>query len=114
MDGSAQARQDGWVRPAEADLPQLDSTAWVRRGVVQPDGSIVLPPEFAPALGLKPGDEIILAMLENGTVRPQTPAQAVRQIQDYSTARVPPGTSMVDELLAERRLEAEREDKWGM
>lgn len=111
MDGVAQDQKGEWVRPAEADLPQLDSTAWVRRGmVVQPDGSTVLPPEFAPALGLKPGDEIIISMLENGTVRPQTLAQAGRQMQGYSRALVPPGTSMVAELIAERRREAEREN----
>ena len=110
MDGLAQGRQGEWVRPAEEDMPQLDSTAWVLHGVVAEDGSIVLPPRFTDELGMRPGDVAVLKMLQGGLLRVETLTQSVRRIQEHTRARVPPGTSMVDELIAERRREAEREN----
>lgn len=109
MDGLAQGRQGEWVRPREAELPQLDPTVWVEYGMISPDGSISLPPRFSQELALQPGEEVVLKMLEGGVVRVETPAGALKRIQDYTLARVPPGTSAVDGLIAERRLEAAQE-----
>jgi O-methyltransferase involved in polyketide biosynthesis len=35
--------------------------------------------------------------------------QAVKRLQDWCAANIPPGVSLVDELIAERRAEAAKE-----
>ena len=71
-------------------------------------GRVVLPAEFRKALGISPGDEVIVA-LDQGEVRILTPEQAVRRAQGLVRRYVPSGTSLAAELIAERRREAKRE-----
>jgi len=71
-------------------------------------GRIVIPVEFRQALGLNIGDEVILR-LEDGQVHILTLKQAIRRAQELVSRYVPPGRSLADELIAERRLEAENE-----
>ena len=58
-------------------------------------------------MGLKPGDEVILA-LEDGEVRLLTPRRAIERAQALVRRYVPEGRSLVEELLRERREEASR------
>ncbi len=69
-------------------------------------GRIVIPPEYRQALGLRIGDEVILR-LEDGTLRLFTPRQAIEHVQELLRPYLPQGRSLSDELIAERRLEAE-------
>lgn len=62
----------------------------------------------ATALGLKPGTHMLLSTENDGSLRLR-PYRAVAE-QSRGLLRGLPGGSMVDELLAERRAEAERED----
>jgi AbrB family looped-hinge helix DNA binding protein len=71
-------------------------------------GRIVIPAEYRKALGLDAGDEVFL-QLQDGEIRIYTLAQAVRRAQELVRRYVPEGRSLVDELIAERRLEAQRE-----
>lgn len=71
-------------------------------------GRIVVPAEFRRALGLAPGDEVILR-LEGGELRVLTRAQAIRRAQETVRRYVPAGRPLVDELLEERRREAAEE-----
>ena len=68
-------------------------------------GRIVLPAEFRKALGLKPGDEVLLVLDDEG-VRLLTPKQALEQAQALVRKYVPDGKSLADELIAERRRES--------
>jgi bifunctional DNA-binding transcriptional regulator/antitoxin component of YhaV-PrlF toxin-antitoxin module len=77
-----------------------------------PDGRIVIPSAFREALGLKK-DETLLASLDNGEIRLMTIPAAIRKAQAIVRKFVPEGVSLVDELLADRRREAEREDRNG-
>ncbi len=70
-------------------------------------GRIVIPAEYRRALGLKPGDEVIL-VLEDGDVRVMTPQRAVQRAQALVRRYVPDGRSLADELLQERLDEVSR------
>ena len=71
-------------------------------------GRIVLPSAYRRALGIKPGDEVVL-QLRNGEVRVYSRAEALRRAQDHVCSAVPRGVSLVKELIQERRKEAARD-----
>lgn len=71
-------------------------------------GRLDLPDEYRQALGLEPGDEVVLK-LEDGSIRLLSPRAAIERVQRVVRSYVPEGRSLVDELIAERRREAERE-----
>ena len=71
-------------------------------------GRIVIPAEYRRALGLQEGDEVIL-WLEDGEVRVVSPETAIQRAQQLVAPYVPSGRSLADELIAERRREADRE-----
>jgi AbrB family looped-hinge helix DNA binding protein len=73
-------------------------------------GRIVIPAEVRERAGLKPGDVVTIAADETGlTLR--THQQAIRALQELARRHVPKGVSLADELIAERRAEAAREDE---
>ena len=71
-------------------------------------GRIVIPAEIRQALGIKVGDSIDLS-LENDELRISTRRARLRRAQERARRLIPPGVSLADELLAERREEAKRE-----
>lgn len=71
-------------------------------------GRLVVPAAYRRVLGVEPGDEVLL-ILDGRELRILTPQEAVRKAQAIVRRYVPPGESLVDELLEERRAEAERE-----
>lgn len=71
-------------------------------------GRVVIPAAYRKRLGWREGAELIV-VLEGGEIRLLTPRQAVRRVQARVRRYVPPGRSLVGELSAERRAEAERE-----
>ncbi len=79
---------------------------------VGPDGRVAIPAEFLAALGLTGNDPVILS-LDDDVIRLMSLPGSVRRVQAMVRRFVPEGVSLVDELLAERRLEAEREDDNG-
>lgn len=71
-------------------------------------GRVVIPLEIRKALGLKEGD-VVLWELAEGEARLTTRRERLRRAQDLVRQYVPEGVSLVDELIAERRTEAERD-----
>ncbi|HEY0781038.1 MAG TPA: AbrB/MazE/SpoVT family DNA-binding domain-containing protein [Thermoanaerobaculia bacterium] len=71
-------------------------------------GRLVIPAEYRKALGLHTGDEVIL-LLEEGSVRVLTPHEAVRRAQAIVRKYISPEADLVNELIADRRREAERD-----
>lgn len=67
-------------------------------------GRISIPVEYRKALGLQVGDEIIIR-LENNELHILTPLQAIKHAQELVRRYIPRNVSLVDELIAERRLE---------
>jgi AbrB family looped-hinge helix DNA binding protein len=73
------------------------------------DGRVVIPASLRHHLGLKPGDPLVIDA-EGDAVRVRSAASVLAEVQAYFQRYVPPGVSMVDELIAERRAEAAREE----
>lgn len=72
-------------------------------------GRVVIPAAFRKALGVKPGEYLILR-IEDGELRAWTFEHATKLIQQTVRKYVPEGVSLVDELIAERRGEAALEE----
>ena len=72
------------------------------------DGRVVIPTSFREALGINVGDEVILR-IEDGEMRITTLKLRLERAQKRIRRYVKPVRSVVDELIAERREEANRE-----
>jgi AbrB family looped-hinge helix DNA binding protein len=75
---------------------------------INENGRIVIPSSFRRALGIKSGDTIVLRV-ENDELRITTLRQRLAKAQQLVRAHVDSATSLVDELIAERREAARRE-----
>jgi len=67
-------------------------------------GRLVIPATYRKALGLKPGDEVVL-VLEEGEIRVLSTRQAIVQAQTLVRRYVPEGRSLSQELIEKRREE---------
>jgi AbrB family looped-hinge helix DNA binding protein len=75
---------------------------------VNENGRIVIPASFRKALGIRTGDEGILR-IEDDELRITTRRRRLQRVQQLVRKRVKVDTSLVDELLAERREAARNE-----
>src|SRR5437870_9480978 len=73
------------------------------------DGRVVIPAPLRHRLGLKPGDRVVIDA-EEDSLRLRSYAQVLEDVQEYFRPFAKPGVSIVDELIAERRAEAAREE----
>lgn len=96
-------------QPNSASKPEQPPTTRIKLG---PDGRIVIPAAFREALGLKEG-EVLIAAMEDGELHLLTIPAAVRRARAIVRKYVPEGVSLVDELIADRRREAEEEARDG-
>jgi AbrB family looped-hinge helix DNA binding protein len=78
------------------------------RQKVNENGRVVIPAAFRKALGIRTGDEVVLRM-EDDELRITTMKRRIERAQRLVRKYVKPGTSLVDELIAERRREAQNE-----
>ncbi|MEX0630213.1 MAG: AbrB/MazE/SpoVT family DNA-binding domain-containing protein [Chloroflexota bacterium] len=74
---------------------------------VGPDGRILVPVELRRELGLQPGMPLV-ARVEDDRLVLERRETVLRRLQSLFGA-IPEGVSLADELVAERRREAERE-----
>jgi len=75
---------------------------------INENGRVVIPASFRKALGINPGDEVIL-QLDDDELRITTMKRRIERAQRLVQQHVKRGTSLVDELIAERREAAKRE-----
>ena len=75
---------------------------------VNENGRVVIPASFRKALGINVGDEIVLR-IEDDELHISTLKQRIQRAQRLVRQHVKPGTSLVDELITERREAARRE-----
>ena len=71
---------------------------------------IAIPAEFREAMGAKPGETLLVTIEEPGVLRIRTYEATFRQTREWLRSFIPEGVSLVDELIAERRAEAAREE----
>ncbi len=73
-------------------------------------GRLILPAAFRRKHGLKEGDHLFLVSEPDGAMRLRTRRQIIEEAVGM-WANVAPGRSATDELIAERRREARREEE---
>ena len=69
---------------------------------VNENGRVVIPASFRERLGIRVGDDLVLRM-EGDELRITTLKRNIERAQRLVRKHVKPGTSLVDELIAERR-----------
>ena len=72
------------------------------------NGRIVIPASFRKALGIHAGDELVLRLQDDG-LRITTQQRRIERAQRRAGQNLKPATSLVKELLAERRRAAMNE-----
>jgi len=73
---------------------------------VGPQGRVVIPAALRQAMGIEPGSTLVAQVIDGKLVL-ETQAQVLNQFfSRFASARLQPGSSVVDELIAERRAEA--------
>ena len=80
----------------------------VQRGKLVSGGRLQVPADFRRALGLNDGDAVTMEVVD-GELRVRSYRETLSRIQERMKPYVIPGVSIVDELIAERRAEAEKE-----
>jgi len=80
----------------------------VYRVKVDAAGRVVIPTATRQRFGIRHGDEVVIDVDDSG-MHIKTLPQVIKEVQDYFTQFTSPGESLSDELLRERREEAERE-----
>ena len=78
------------------------------RARVNENGRVVIPAALRKALGMNIGDQVVLRV-EDDELRISTLQRRIERAQRLVRQHVKPGTSLVDELIAERREAAKRE-----
>jgi AbrB family looped-hinge helix DNA binding protein len=69
---------------------------------VNENGRVIIPVSFRKALGINIGDEVVLR-IEDNELRITTLKHRLERAQRLVRKHVKPGTSLADELIAERR-----------
>jgi len=76
---------------------------------VGPQGRVVIPAALRQAMGIEPGSVLVANVLDGKLVL-ETQKQVLNQFfSRFAQARLQPGGSVVDELIAEHRAEASNE-----
>jgi bifunctional DNA-binding transcriptional regulator/antitoxin component of YhaV-PrlF toxin-antitoxin module len=78
---------------------------------VDADGRLTLPPPLREALGVAGGGRFRAARNADGVWELSTVQDAIKQLQGMFRSLGDPNVSWVDQLIAERRAEAERESR---
>jgi AbrB family looped-hinge helix DNA binding protein len=78
---------------------------------IAPGGRVVIPAEFRKALGVGVGDDMVIE-LKDDELRLRSRHAAIKKVQAMVRKHIPgEGRSLADELIAERRAEAAREER---
>ena len=75
---------------------------------INENGRVVIPASLRQALGIKPGDEVLLRV-EDNELRITTMRHNIQRARQLVRRNIKPGTSLAGELIAERRKAAKRE-----
>jgi len=75
---------------------------------VNENGRVVIPASFRKRLGIRAGDEVVL-QIQDDELRITTLKRNIERAQRLVRKHVKAGTSLVDELIAERREAARNE-----
>lgn len=80
----------------------------MQRGKLVSGGRLQVPADIRRALELSDGDAVTMRVVD-GELRVRSTKSGLARAQEIVRRYVPEGVSLVDELIADRRAEAERE-----
>ncbi len=95
--------------PAPTRPEGQPATTDVLTGTIGPGGRVVIPAACRKAMAVEEGDEVVL-QLEDGTLHIMSRAAAIERARELVASYVPAEVDLVEELLADRRREAVREN----
>jgi AbrB family looped-hinge helix DNA binding protein len=72
------------------------------------EGRIVLPLDWRKAVHARPGDELVIRVNDDG-LTVSTVQQSIQRFQKLVALHIPPEIDLVDELIRERREDADDE-----
>lgn len=78
--------------------------------VLGPKGRVLLPADMREAMGLEEGD-VITGWLKSGEVRMHSHLHGLRKLQEEASSMAAASVYASDELIAERRAEAAKDDE---
>jgi bifunctional DNA-binding transcriptional regulator/antitoxin component of YhaV-PrlF toxin-antitoxin module len=78
-----------------------------------PGGRVVIPADFRKKMQVQEGETLVALLQPDGELRLLSKQTAMKRAQAHFRTVVPEGVSLVDELIADRRREAEEEDRNG-
>jgi AbrB family looped-hinge helix DNA binding protein len=79
-------------------------------GKINQNGRIVIPAALRRQMGIKAGESVLMEV-EDGVLRMESHRARIRRIQQEFAQYIRPGVLASDELIAERREEARREEE---
>lgn len=71
-------------------------------------GKLIIPASMRRQLGIGTGDTVLVDV-DNGELRVRSVTRAIERARAILRKHIPEGTGLADELIADRRREAERE-----
>jgi bifunctional DNA-binding transcriptional regulator/antitoxin component of YhaV-PrlF toxin-antitoxin module len=74
-------------------------------------GRVMLPAWWRKKEGVDPSTELCVAVTEQGSLVVETREQGLRRARALMRKYIPEGVSLSDELIADRRAEAAREER---
>ena len=104
-----QARRKAAAAPARAGTSDRPRDVASQKLRVAEDGRVVIPAEMRSAMLIDESGHLTARVVE-GELRVLTPKAAIFRLRRMVRDKAPAGVSLVDELIAERRAEARRED----
>jgi antitoxin PrlF len=79
-----------------------------QKGKIVSGGRLQLPVDMRRQLGFEEGESVIMEIKDN-ELRVRSQRESIRRIQEKMRKFIPEGVSLADELIADRRREAENE-----
>ena len=107
--GFAEQASRDWVAPPP---DPLDREVRIFRLVVDNVGRVTLPPQVLSSWGLTPGS-VLAGRFEGEELTVMTQDTSIRRAQALVRQFIPAGVSLSEELIADRRAEAYREENGG-
>jgi bifunctional DNA-binding transcriptional regulator/antitoxin component of YhaV-PrlF toxin-antitoxin module len=93
-------------------IDEADAMSDVLHTRMSKEGRVLIPAEMRHALGLQ-AEEPLKLYIVDGELRIVSRREGIRRAQAIAARYKQPGLSVVDEFIAEKRAEAQREDREG-
>ena len=95
-------------QPSVGETP-ISAAPAVFRMVVEPDGRLAVPAVALATMNVQPGD-VVIGRIEGNELVLSDGQTAMRRVQEMVRSLIPGEDSLADELIADRRREAESDD----